>query len=363
MEDKVSMPSAISTGIKLSRSFFRSPAYLVLYVTNRCDLSCPFCFNRTARMSKAQEMTLDEHIKLAKSCPHLFELLVSGGEPFLRVDLYDIMMAFVRYSKPGVIAIPTHGGHPDKIEDWLVRILPITPNTRIHINLSIDGIGADHDKLRGSSGLFDRIVETAQRVHRLKKKYSNLALGVNTVIGDHNRTVVLEIVSEISKMIHPDIHEVGLERDRIMKGPIEITLSELQDIHRVVDSVYPMSIGTERAVAQVLRENFVKSIQLGRPILPCLAGQSLLVVTADAVVYPCEPLWLEPENYPAFSETCFGNLRDYQGNLKLLLQNSKAIDIRQKINNRECRCFWECALFCSVLFSARGWLNVIGKSI
>jgi len=351
--------NTLSTLFRLGHSLLSHPSYLILYVTNKCDLSCPFCFNQDNRQTQMAEMTVSEMQVLAGSCRHLFELLLSGGEPFLRQDLTDILMTFIRESQPGVIAIPTHGGHTALIEDCMKKILPKTRQTRLHINLSIDDIGSKHDELRGKTGLFLQLKETARILHGLKQKHPNLWIGVNTVVGAHNDDHIKDIIHCVKTEIRPDIHDIGLERDMVISNTPETILRQYQRLEAFRTQFYGSPSGPEAVLHKAVMTHFLDSVQNGKPVINCLGGRNLVTITANGDVYPCEPFWLEPDHFNAFPETCLGNLRDFSGRLDSLLKSRQAVEIIRKIKKGHCSCFWECALFCSILFSPRGWLRMV----
>ncbi len=68
---------------------------LILFVTNACNLSCGFCCYAD-NLNQTRDIRFDDMMKLSESMPRFRTLLLSGGEPFLRHRLDDIMLAFVR---------------------------------------------------------------------------------------------------------------------------------------------------------------------------------------------------------------------------------------------------------------------------
>ena len=66
--------------------------YIILYVTNRCNFRCDFCFYYAEidKGRKPTELTLNEIDKLTKSAGRLVQLSMTGGEPFLRKDFAEL---------------------------------------------------------------------------------------------------------------------------------------------------------------------------------------------------------------------------------------------------------------------------------
>ena len=79
--------------------FFRSePVGLIHFLTRRCNARCSFCFidfDDAVSQNKKNEMSIEQIAKmtstLGKSLQHVN---LTGGEPFLRDDIYDIMKAY-----------------------------------------------------------------------------------------------------------------------------------------------------------------------------------------------------------------------------------------------------------------------------
>ncbi len=78
--------------------FLRSnPLYVQFYITARCNLTCQQC-NIIYANSDVRECTLTEIEKIAENLAEIGVaiVLLTGGEPFVRKDLPEIVNAFVR---------------------------------------------------------------------------------------------------------------------------------------------------------------------------------------------------------------------------------------------------------------------------
>ena len=76
----------------------RQVGYVIVYVTNRCNFRCSFCFygEEIEKGHKPDELTLEEHRRIARKTGPLLQLSIGGGEPFLRRDLAAIVSAYIR---------------------------------------------------------------------------------------------------------------------------------------------------------------------------------------------------------------------------------------------------------------------------
>ena len=96
-------------------------------VTYRCNARCTMCNRYKAPSKPEEELTLETIRKL----PPMYFTNITGGEPFIRTDLKDIVREL--YKKSDRIVISTNGFFTDRIVD-LAKEFP-----EIGIRISIDG--------------------------------------------------------------------------------------------------------------------------------------------------------------------------------------------------------------------------------
>lgn len=90
----------------------------------------------------------------------LCDINVSGGEPFLRQDIVDLVRILHETCPKARIVISTNGYLTDLIKEKMREILKHVPNAGVGI--SIDGIGEMHDKIRGIPGGFNLATRTVK---------------------------------------------------------------------------------------------------------------------------------------------------------------------------------------------------------
>jgi MoaA/NifB/PqqE/SkfB family radical SAM enzyme len=82
--------------------FNKGPFHLLFYPTSRCNLHCEHCFNYDRQdnlegnTGKKDELTLEEIGLISSKMGHLKTLTVTGGEPFLRNDIFEIIGKFYK---------------------------------------------------------------------------------------------------------------------------------------------------------------------------------------------------------------------------------------------------------------------------
>ena len=70
----------------------RHPAIVNLHVTNRCNLSCEWCYNKGNAAGPSDEMSFAEMLSLVRECRvGGTGVFLTGGEPLLRDDLFRVI--------------------------------------------------------------------------------------------------------------------------------------------------------------------------------------------------------------------------------------------------------------------------------
>ncbi len=155
------------------------PSFVTFFVTWRCNCRCIMCDiwkkkGYDDELTRAQIATIFSQLRLDV-------LRISGGEPFLREDIADIINVIGRKSRPGVVHVTTNGLLTDRIADAVTQV---AEPRKLHIKVSIDSLGAEHDRIRGVSA-FDKAMQTVERLAELRGK-RGFFLGVNQTIVDNS---------------------------------------------------------------------------------------------------------------------------------------------------------------------------------
>ena len=106
-------------------------------VTYRCNARCSMC-NRYKAPSKLEE---EISIETIRKLPQMYFTNITGGEPFIRTDLKDIVREL--YKKSDRIVISTNGFFTDRIVE-LAKEFP-----QIGIRISIEGLERTNNEIRG----------------------------------------------------------------------------------------------------------------------------------------------------------------------------------------------------------------------
>jgi MoaA/NifB/PqqE/SkfB family radical SAM enzyme len=79
-------------GYKTLLKPFIKPVFCNIAITKRCNLNCKMCFIK--RASSQDEMDLNDFKKIfsSKTMRNISVITLDGGEPFLRRDIFEILM-------------------------------------------------------------------------------------------------------------------------------------------------------------------------------------------------------------------------------------------------------------------------------
>lgn len=127
---------------------FRQNLYGTIIVTYRCNAHCNMCGCFKDPTKPGEEITLEDIKKL----PRMAFTNITGGEPFLRKDIPEIVEEL--YRKSNRIVISTNGYFTDRIIELCKRF------PKVGIRISIEGLKETNDKIRGIPNGFERGVST-----------------------------------------------------------------------------------------------------------------------------------------------------------------------------------------------------------
>ena len=319
------------------------PFSLAVSVTHRCNARCKTC--RVTR-KKPDELTLNEFVETFKSlrgAPRW--ITITGGEPFMRRDLNEIAGAIAGIVAPDAITVATNAFYTDRLLSFARNVIRAQPKVRFIINLSVDGIGPAHDKLRGLPGSFERVKDS---FHSLKNmELENMSLGFHTVISKFNAHAVLDLM-EYLKVFGPDHHRFEIAQTRAelnvknedLAPPIE-TYEKLVQMLLEKDKEKEKDYFAE-AVRLFRKEYYnvsLKTLKQKEQVAPCFAGYASAHIGPNGDVWPCCVL-ARP----------MGNLREKNYNFKDVWESARAGGIRRAIRENRCFCPMANAMYTSMLF-------------
>jgi radical SAM protein with 4Fe4S-binding SPASM domain len=336
----------------------RAPTYLILQITSKCNSRCLTCFNwKRIGSPEHNDLSLDEIEKISINYGPLLQLTLGGGEPFLREDIADICLLFNKNNSVQHITIATNCIQSDDIKKATEKILSQCNLNYLRIGISLDGIGEEHDRLRGVEGNYEKVLTTYHYLTKIRKKHTNFGIEISSVLSALNKDTIQTTIDMV-KHSFPEIdkHAIVLVRGNTQDQSVKnVDLETYQrTIQYLKQSRTPQANNfiarVFRTVFEINTEIIAKQLKTGELDITCVGGQRLIVITPDGQVYPCEAL-----------EASMGSLRECDYSIHAILTSEKARKIKKFIKEKGCSCTFECAIHASLIFNWKHYPRVFHR--
>lgn len=346
----------------IPRVFRKKPVHLTFFVTKRCNQKCPFCFYLRAQPSLKSEtvspLSLEEIEKISSSFGNLLWVAFSGGEVYLSDEIVEISRIFYKNNKPSILLYPTNGMQAELIKNKTIEILLHCKKSTVVVKLSMDGLNEKHDLLRGVSGSFEKLMETLRALTPLLSEYPNFELGINTVFCRQNEDDMDEIISFVMGIETIKTHTISLIRGDLkdnthkavaLEKYLRASMRLEENLKQRKSPMYRFRGSRLKASQDILQRRLIyKTVTENRQIIPCYAGRLNVVLTEEGGVFPCEEF-----NYK------IGNIKDYNYDIKTLLESHEAKNIISEIEKNKCHCSHECYMMTNILFNPRTYPKLL----
>lgn len=288
------------------------PTDASIILTYRCPMQCKMCNIWKNPTDIEKEIKPDD----LRCLPKLKFVNLTGGEPFIREDLEEIVR--VCYTKSPRIVISTSGWYEDRV----IALAKKFPN--IGIRISIEGLSQKNDELRGREGGFDRGLRT---LLRLKEMGLN-DIGFGCTISNNNSRDMLSLY-QLSKSLGMEFATASFhnsyyfhKEDNVITNKDEVCENFRTLIEWQLQEKHPKS--WFRAYFNMGLINYIEG---NRRMLPCEAGTVNFFIDPWGEVYPCNGM---EEKYWKDS---MGNIHDCEDFLTLW-NSPKAEQVREMV--RKC---------------------------
>ena len=167
----------------LKDSFGRRFPYIRLSITDVCNFKCGYCLPNGYQKDKSDNRTflsLEEVQRLAKGLSELgvSKIRLTGGEPTVRKDFFDIVKILKQNSGIKKTVITTNGYKLDQLAEQIIE------SGLDGINISIDSL--DKNKFHQITG-HDRLDEILRGIEKLQKlNFKNIKINAVLLKGLNN---------------------------------------------------------------------------------------------------------------------------------------------------------------------------------
>jgi radical SAM protein with 4Fe4S-binding SPASM domain len=259
--------------------------------------------------------------ELLNKLPKLALVNLTGGEPFVREDLEEIVR--ILFTKTNRVVISTSGW----FEDRIIRMAGKFPN--LGFRVSIEGLSQKNDELRGREGGFDRGLRTLLELRRMGIK----DIGFGITVSNNNSADMLHLY-ELARNLKLEFATAAFHNsfyfhkdDNVITNIDEVSANFEELINRLLNENHPKS--WFRALFNLGLINYIK----GNPrLLPCEAGSENFFVDPYGEVLPCNGM--EAKYWYA----TMGNLHDVKDFMEIW-NSERAKKIREDVKKCPKNCW------------------------
>lgn len=241
-------------------------------VTYRCNAKCTMC-NRYKVPSKPEE---EISIETIKKLPEMYFTNITGGEPFIRDDLKDIVRELLK--KSDRIVISTNGFFTDRIVE-LCKEFP-----QVGIRISIEGLEKTNNEIRGLDDGFNRGYTTLKKLVDMGMK----DVGFGMTVQDRNAADLVPLYNISDELgmefatasLHNSFYFV--ESNNIIKDRLTVALNFEDLVNRLLDSNSP-----KKWFRAYFNHGLINYIFSQKRLLPCDMSFDTFFIDPYGDVMPC----------------------------------------------------------------------------
>ena len=325
------------------------PINLTVSVTYSCPSRCLTC---DIWQKKVDDLSVDEYGRIFPTLENVpIWVTISGGDQFIRRDLDEIVRLIKQRIDPKIVNIPMNGIITERIHTLLPKIAEHTRGSQLVLNLSVDEIGPEHDRVRGAPGNWEKLHGVAELIRDLKKTYDHIVLGVHTVISRHNVARIPVIEREARRIFSPDSYITEVAENRVELSTMEKHISPDPAEYRRAVAHLKQTIASGRSHHPIAR--LVESLRLEyydlaarvleekRQIINCYAGWASAHLAPDGNVWGC-----------CVRAESLGNVREFGYDFRRVWRGPIADAFRHSVRNKECACPLANASYTNLLLDA-----------
>ncbi len=241
-------------------------------VTYRCNARCNMCNRYKAPSKPEEEITVETIRKL----PEMYFTNITGGEPFIREDLKDIVREL--YKKSDRIVISTNGFFTDRIVD-LCKEFP-----QVGIRISIEGLEQTNNEIRGLDDGFNRGYTTLKTLVEMGMK----DVGFGMTVQDKNAADLVPLY-EISDKLNMEFATASLhnsfyfvESNNIIRDRLMVAENFEKLINRLLESNSP-----KKWFRAYFNHGLINYIFSQKRLLPCDMSFDTFFIDPYGDVMPC----------------------------------------------------------------------------
>lgn len=241
-------------------------------VTYRCNAKCSMCNRYKVPSLPEEEIT----VETIKNLPEMYFTNITGGEPFIREDLKDIVREL--YKKSERIVISTNGFFTERIVD-LCKEFP-----QVGIRISIEGLEQTNNEIRGLEDGFNKGYTTLKTLVEMGMK----DVGFGMTVQDKNAPDLVSLYDISNEMgmefatasLHNSFYFV--ESNNIIQDRLMVAENFEKLINKLLDSNSP-----KKWFRAYFNHGLINYIFSQKRLLPCDMSFDTFFIDPYGDVMPC----------------------------------------------------------------------------
>ncbi|MBU2592009.1 MAG: radical SAM protein [Patescibacteria group bacterium] len=272
--------ATIFTG-ETPKTHTRFPRRIYFQITRYCNLKCPMCFIKAGK--EGAHVPTDAVMDVAEFMGQngLVEVRLTGGEPTLHPDFFDILHKFQEENI--YVSVATNGVMSQRTLDALCE------EKNLWVICSVDGNRETHNRYRPDT--FDRIVRS---LRYLKSKNPATRLRLTTVLTRENKGQMYEL-GELCKSLDAESITVIPLRPQVRDPKVKDDMVTAEEFREVIKDLVRAKEKLGIRITTTIETDYKKQIYADpvfRKRSSCAAGREGTNLDYDAekkefVVYGC----------------------------------------------------------------------------
>lgn len=266
------------------------PVFGNLIITYKCNMRCLMC--DLWRRHGQKEISLDDIKRITDDFKTLgvSGIGLSGGEPLLRDDIFEIIN-YIKKVKKIPVAMSSNGYFLNE-KDAVSKLFDSGLDS---IAISLDSLNPEeHNKFRGIKDAYQKAVSSLETIIAVKNRYPNLNVTLATVINKKN-------INELSEMVRFG-ERIGVDGVSFLPGQIIGLEHGIKQREEKLIPEFDGMQGVDRKLDELIQlktkgapiDNSVKYLKLlkhyfrgERLPIKCFASHTSYVIDAYGDIFPC----------------------------------------------------------------------------
>ena len=294
-----------------------APTDMCIILTYRCQMRCTMCNIWKNPTARDKEITLEE----IKRLPSVKFINLTGGEPFLRDDIEEVVR--ICFTKAPRVVISTSGW----MEDRIIALAKKFP--KIGIRISIEGLSRKNDELRGQAGGFDRGLQALLTLKEMKIK----DIGFGCTVSNNNSEDML-LLYKLSRAIDVEFATAAFHNSYYFHKSDNV-ITNREEVCRNFETLVNLQLQESHPKSwfrAFFNRGLIHYIEGRQRLLPCEAGSVNFFVDPYGEIYPCNGMeacyWMES----------MGNIRETP-DFDAIWNSAQAQKVREKVRTCPKNCW------------------------